>query len=326
MNELEISLIRQLIELSLREDLEPAGDLSSLLTVDEKQIAKANIVAKEAGVMSCSFVISEILELGEKYLIERFLPSLNFRHAAELDCQPLKLEFFFSDTESFSKGDTLLTITGSATVILALERTVLNFMQRLMGISTLTAKLTQKLVNKKTKLLDTRKTSPGMRVLEKMAFKHGSALNHRLNLSDMIMLKENHISLSKFRDSLEALQHCAAEIKRNKLTDLRGEALRIEIEINADNLDLLEPVIKQNLADVIMLDNFSVAELKDLMQRISDLQGNNQKKVLIEFSGGINPENIDAYLDLEPDYISTSYVSKNVHSIDLSMLIYKMGV
>jgi len=316
MNELEISLIRQLIELSLREDLEPAGDLSSLLTVDEKQAAKAVIIAKEAGIMSCSLVISEILEIGEKYIAERFFKgSVN---------QSLKLEFFFSDTESFVKGDTLVSITGSASLILALERTVLNFMQRLLGISTLTRKLTQKLVNKKTKLLDTRKTSPGMRVLEKMAFKHGSAINHRLNLSDMIMLKENHISLSRFKNSLEALKHCASEIKKNKLTDLRGETLKVEIEINADNLNLLEPVITENLADVIMLDNFSVSELKPLMQRISKLREGQVKATLIEVSGGINPENIDSYLDLEPDFISTSFVSKNVHSIDLSMLIYKI--
>jgi nicotinate-nucleotide pyrophosphorylase (carboxylating) len=346
--ELEKNLIDDLILLSLREDLEPHGDLSSFLTIDFAQQADAEIIAKEDGIMSCGFLVAEILSLGGGYLVNNFIKKFadedhEDNENAENVVVPWSLEVYFKDGEEFFKGDCVIKIKGSAILLLAMERTILNFLQRLTGIATLTRELTSLLENTSTKLLDTRKTNPGMRVLEKMAFKDGSAVNHRLNLSDMIMLKENHISLSRFKNIKEALIYSKEQVEKRCLKNLSGEALKIEIEINQENLYLLEGIIQEGLADVVMLDNFSVSELSQVMANIRAWQAENAengvvqpaledceqssqqqlKRVSIEISGGINLENISSYLNLEPDFISTSYVSKNAHSIDLSMLITK---
>jgi nicotinate-nucleotide pyrophosphorylase (carboxylating) len=336
--ELEKNLIRDLISLSLREDLEPSGDLSAFLTIDFAQEAEAEIIAKEEGVMSCGFLVAEILRQGQEYLVNNFIKK--FTEEGRENVLPVQsMEVYFKDGEKFFKGDCVIKIQGSAVLLLAMERTLLNFLQRLTGIATLTRKLTSLLDNTSTKLLDTRKTNPGMRVLEKKAFKDGAAFNHRLNLSDMIMLKENHISLSRFKNIQDALVYCRQEIEKRKLKSLKGEVLKIEIEINKENLHLLEGIIKEGFADVVMLDNFSVSELSQVMASIrtwqaehaeiaaqregTDHKGTSSRliRTFIEISGGINPENILSYLNLKPDFISTSYVSKNAHSIDLSMLI-----
>ena len=290
--------------------------------------------------MSCGFLVAEILKQGQEYLVSNFT-KMRIVENAEIGVPLHALEVYFKDGEKFFKGDCVIKIKGSAILLLAMERTILNFLQRLTGIATLTRELTSLLENTLTKLLDTRKTNPGMRVLEKMAFKHGSATNHRLNLSDMIMLKENHISLSRFKNIKEALLHTREQVEKSNLKNLSGETLKIEIEINQENLYLLEGIIQEGLADVVMLDNFSVGELSQVMANIRAWQTENTevvaqqqgaackhasskpKRTFIEISGGINPENILSYLKLEPDFISTSYVSKNAHSIDLSMLITK---
>lgn len=317
MNKLENSLIRDLIILSLREDLEPSGDLSSFLTVDPEQIAYAEIIAKESGIMSCGFLVEEILRLGQEYLLTDFMYGDVFSETSS--------RVLYKDGESFTKGEVIVKIKGAAILLLALERTILNFLQRLTGISTLTSVLTSVLEGTGTKLLDTRKTSPGMRILEKIAFKDGGGTNHRLNLSDMIMLKENHISLSRFTDIKEALAYCKKEIELKNLKSFKNEKLKIEIEINQENLHLLEAILNEGLADVIMLDNFSEDELSVIMQDIYKVRKSSRsaKKTLIEISGGINPENILGYARLGADFISTSYVSKHTHSLDLSMLISK---
>ncbi len=382
MLELEKNLIDYLILLSLREDLEPHGDLSSFLTIDFAQQADAEIIAKEDGVMSCGFLVAEILSQGQEYLINNFIKMRIVENAeigirqqcregrvaerassrlrrtndrsvlgvhedhednenAEIGVPLHALEVYFKDGEKFFKGDCVIKIKGSAILLLTMERTILNFLQRLTGIATLTRELTSLLENTSTKLLDTRKTNPGMRVLEKMAFKDGSAVNHRLNLSDMIMLKENHISLSRFENIKEALIYSREQVEKRSLKNLSGETLKIEIEINQENLYLLEGIIREGLADVVMLDNFSIPELSQVMANIRAWQTENAevvaqqdgaarkhassrpRRTFIEISGGINPKNILSYLKLEPDFISTSYVSKNAHSIDLSMLITK---
>lgn len=321
--ELEKNLIKDLILLSLREDLEPHGDLSSFLTIDFAQQADAEIIAREEGIMSCGFLVAEILSQGQEYLINNFIKMRTLENAETVVIKP-SLEVYFKDGEKFLKGDCLIKIKGSAILLLAMERTILNFLQRLTGIATLTRDLTSLLENTTTKLLDTRKTNPGMRVVEKMAFKHGSATNHRLNLSDMIMLKENHISLSRFKNIKEALLYTREQVEKSNLKNLSGETLKIEIEINQENLHLLESIIQEGLADVVMLDNFSIDELSNIMASIRAWQAENAENgVFIEISGGINPENILSYLKLKPDFISTSYVSKHAHSIDLSMLITK---
>ena len=336
MLELEKNLIQDLVLLSLREDLEPHGDLSSFLTIDFAQQADAEIVAKEDGIMSCGFLVAEILNQGQEYLVNNFT-KMRIVENAENEVPLHALEVYFKDGEKFFKGNCLIKIKGSAILLLAMERTILNFLQRLTGIATLTRELTSLLENTPTKLLDTRKTNPGMRVLEKMAFKDGSAVNHRLNLSDMIMLKENHISLSRFKNIKEALIYSREQVEKSSLKNLSGGTLKIEIEINQENLYLLEGIIQEDLADVVMLDNFSADELSKVIASIRAWQAENAEivaqgavhegtssrssRTFIEISGGINPENILSYLKLEPDFISTSYVSKNAHSIDLSMLI-----
>lgn len=317
MKDLSRNLVKEVIMLGLREDLEPAGDLSSFLIMDPEGVAIAKIFAREPGIMTCSFLVEEILLIAREYLLTDFLYGIS---------ADINVNTSFTDGESFQAGDLLFEIKGAAILLLATERLILNFLQRLTGIATLTKELVCLLTDTQTKLLDTRKTSPGMRFLEKKAFFDGTGTNHRFNLSDMIMLKENHISLSRFTEIKEALTYCKTEIELRNLKNLNDERLKIEVEINKENLPLLEEVLREGLADIIMLDNFSPAELTGILEMIRDIQKINKlaKKVLIEISGGINPENISEYGKLGADFISSSYVSKHTHSLDLSMLIEKL--
>jgi nicotinate-nucleotide pyrophosphorylase (carboxylating) len=314
----ENKCIQELINLSLEEDLLPNGDLSAFLLDDS--LATANILAKEDGLMACSFIVEQVLVCGLQFFIDRRYFDLETTHLENLK---IDVKQFFKDSNEFKAGDILFEITAPAALLLALERTILNFLQRLCGVATTTKKLLSNFQDTETKLLDTRKTSPGMRFLEKQAFKAAGATNHRLNLSDMLMIKENHIALSRFENIIEAIAAAHQKIREEKLEDHRGNRIKIEVEINQDNKKLLEAIFEQALVDIVMLDNFSIAEIKDLMLEIDGLKNkySGAQNIKIEASGGINLENIEDYAKLGLDYISSAYVSKNSKNIDLSMLV-----
>ncbi len=281
---------REIIRLALAEDLEPLGDLSSLLTIDSNKQASAQIIAKEPGVMACSWIIQAILEAYS----ERSLSEVG------------KVKFYFSDSNSFKIGDLLCEIKASAQTLLACERTILNFLQRFCGIAAYTSKLVNLIKDYPSKLLDTRKTMPAMRALEKEAFRCGGGTNHRFNLSDMVMLKENHLACIE-GDLIEAIKAMRLKLNAN---------IKIEVEINKDNLDKLESVIQANV-DVIMLDNFSPGEASKLIQQVRS----KSNQVKIELSGGVNELNLVDYAKVLPDYISTGSATTKANNLDLSMIV-----
>lgn len=280
---------RQIIRLALDEDLSPNGDLSSEFIFTDLETAKATIIAKAKGIMAGSATI--------QCIVNEYKSSTN----RDFDCQ---IKTNFQDGQDFNRGDILFEITAPIKVLLACERTILNFLQRLCGIATKTNELVALIKNYQCKLLDTRKTSPGLRLLEKQAFASGGGTNHRLNLSDMIMLKENH--LSGIKDIREAINTI-----RKRLPNIK-----IEVEVNKDNLAKLKNILNADI-NIIMLDNFSATECADLIIQIRKLN----PQIKIELSGGINETNIIDYAKALPDYISTSIVTTKANNIDLSMLI-----
>lgn len=314
----ENNCIQDLIKLSLEEDLLPNGDISAFLLNDQQ--AKAKIIAREEGLMACSFIVEQILVYGLQFFIDKRYFDIEVTNLENLK---IDVKQFFKDSNEFKAGDILFEISAPTSLLLALERTILNFLQRLCAVATAAKKLLSNFKDTETKLLDTRKTSPGMRFLEKQAFKAAGATNHRLNLSDMVMIKENHIALSKFENIIDAIAATHQKIKEERLEDLRGNRIKIEVEINIDNKNLLKSLFEQALVDIVMLDNFSISEIKDLMQEISSLKEKypEAQNIKIEASGGIDINNISNYTKLGLDYISSAYVSKNAKDIDLSMLV-----
>lgn len=216
---------------------------------------------------------------------------------------PMKVTPLKRDGERMKKGDELMTIEGAAGVILTAERTALNFMQRLSGIATQTHLLVDMLDGLHTQLLDTRKTTPNMRLLEKYAVKCGGGTNHRIGLYDMVMLKDNHID---FAGGIEAaIDRTHAYLKE------KGKELKIEIEVR--NLDELEQVMAHGGVDRIMLDNFDVETLKKAVKRIDG-------KYETEASGGITEVTLRAYAETGVDFISVGALTHHIKSMDISLV------
>ncbi len=285
------------MKLALEEDLQPHGDLSSELLLDPTSQAKAQIIAKEPGIMACSWVIEAVLE-----------------EYKTLKNSTSQVKLFIQDGSPFKAGDLIAETYGSAQMLLATERTILNFLQRFCGIATYTRKLTGLIKNYPCKLLDTRKTMPGMRMLEKEAFKCGGGTNHRLNLSDMVMLKENHLAFAGL-DLVESIKSV-----RSKLDEKNLQHIKIEVEINEDNLNKLDAVL-QAPVDIIMLDNFSPTEASNIIKQIRSRPSAEHSVLSIELSGGINETNIIDYAKTGADYLSTSAAFTKANNIDLSMLL-----
>lgn len=206
------------------------------------------------------------------------------------------------DGQIIQNGETAFEIESSMQTILIVERLVLNIMQRMSGIATLTAIYADKLTGYKTKLLDTRKTTPNFRLLEKEAVRIGGGFNHRMGLYDMIMLKDNHID---FAGGLrKAIEKARAYIQEKNL------GLKIEVETR--NLDEVRQVMEVGMVDRIMLDNFEIADLRDALKII-------QGRFETEASGGINLENIRSFADTGVDFISAGALIHQAKSLDLSL-------
>ncbi len=289
---------RSIIQLALKEDLGSLGDLSSLLTIEPNKQASAQIIAKEPGIMACSWIIQAILET---YCV------LAQRSFSEVGSLQLPLQ----DSDAFQAGDIVCEIKAPAQMLLACERTILNFLQRLCGIATYTRNLVNLIKDYPCKLLDTRKTMPGMRLLEKEAFHSGGGTNHRLDLSDMIMLKENHLACIE-GDLIQAINQMRQALAAKDST----KNTQIEIEINKDNLSKLDSVIQASV-DIIMLDNFSPNEASKL---VSSIRSKN-KIIKIELSGGVTASNLVDYAKALPDYISTGSATTKANNLDLSMIV-----
>ena len=278
----------QLIQMALLEDVGD-GDHSTLSCIPPTAIKTAKMVAKQEGIV-CG------MEVGER--VFNFVND-SFYHTQ----QPMTIVLMKKDGDHVAKGDVLMTIKGSAAAILTAERTALNFMQRLSGIATQTHHMVQMLDGLHTRLLDTRKTTPNMRLLEKYAVKCGGGTNHRIGLYDMIMLKDNHID---FAGGIEAaIDRTHAYLKE------KGKDLKIEIEVR--NLDELEQVLAHGGVDRIMLDNFDTDTLREAVRRIDG-------KYETEASGGITEETLRSYAETGVDFISVGALTHHIKSMDISLV------
>ncbi len=274
--------VRKLIELAVNEDI-GSGDYSSLACFQDSGIGEAVFLAKENGIIAGLELAKEIFRF--------FDESLHF-------------EALVNDGDFVKKGDFFAKVSGNKQKILTAERTVLNFMQRLSGIATKTNEYASLIAHTKAKVLDTRKTTPGFRVLEKQAVKLGGGENHRMGLYDMIMLKDNHID---FSGGIEA-----AIDKANQY--LKANQLNIPIEIEVRNLDEVQQVLNKGGVQRIMLDNFSVENTHKAVKLI-----NNQFE--IESSGGITLETIKEYAETGVDFISVGALTHHIQSMDISLLV-----
>ncbi|MBL4585545.1 MAG: carboxylating nicotinate-nucleotide diphosphorylase [Flavobacteriales bacterium] len=272
--------IDQIIELALQEDIGD-GDHTSDACISETSAGKAQLLVKEKGVVAGVQIAQRIFSHFDK---------------------KLQVDILIEDGVAVNVGDVILTVEGSSRSILKTERLVLNFMQRMSGIATKTANLCQLIEGTNTKLLDTRKTTPLLRQLEKMAVKIGGGHNHRFGLFDMIMIKDNHIDLAG------GMQQAIIGVKEH-LSSI-GKELQIEVEVR--NFNELEEALSIGGFHRIMLDNFHPTEEKKAVELIAG-------KYETEASGGITEKTIRAHALAGVDYISVGALTHNIKSLDLSL-------
>ena len=278
---IDIENLDELIGMALREDIGD-GDHSTLACIPPDATNSAKMVAKQDGILCGA-------EVGERvfHLVDNSLKVCLLKH----------------DGDAICKGDVLMTVDGHSGSILTAERTALNYMQRLSGIATETHRMVSMLEGLDTKLLDTRKTTPNMRLLEKYAVHCGGGTNHRIGLYDMVMLKDNHID---FAGGIEK----AIDRTRNYL-DAKHKNLRIEIEVR--NLDELQRVLDHGGVDRIMLDNFDTETLRVAVCRIDH-------RYETEASGGITELTLRAYAETGVDFISVGALTHHIKSLDISLV------
>ncbi|MEY3199435.1 MAG: carboxylating nicotinate-nucleotide diphosphorylase [Bacteroidota bacterium] len=273
-------MILELIDNALREDIGD-GDHSTLSCVPESAIGKAQLLIKEDGILAG-------IELAE-IIFKRFDPSL-------------RIEIFLKDGTAVKSGDIAFIVSGSSRSILTTERLVLNCMQRMSGIATQTNKIVSCIEGCVTKLLDTRKTTPGIRILEKWAVRIGGGHNHRFGLFDMLMLKDNHI------DYAGGIR--PAILRANDYLKSQKKNLKIEIEVR--NVQELNQVLEVGMVDRIMLDNFTPDEIRDALKIIPS-------KYETEASGGITIETIRSYAETGVQFISVGALTHSAKSLDMSL-------
>ena len=267
-----------IIERALEEDL-PHGDITSESIISPESQSKAIILAKEKGILAGIGVAENVFS--------KIDPLVSFV-AQKQDGQEIK------------NGEVLAELQGSSISLLKGERSALNFLQRLSGIATTTHQFVEALEGSPTKILDTRKTTPGLRVLEKYAVKMGGGNNHRQSLSDMVLIKDNHIRLVK--GISEAVQLARAKVSPD---------IKIEVETTCRE-EVIEAV--RSGVDMIMLDNMSLEEMRDIVALVNG-------EVPLEISGNVDLQTAQKYANLGVDYISVGSLTHSFKSLDISMEI-----
>lgn len=273
-------ILDHFIKNAIAEDLGD-GDHTSLSTIPGDAKGKAKLLIKEAGIVAgVDLALLIFKEVDPALVVVVFIP----------------------DGTAVEVGDVVLTVEGSSHSILLAERLVLNCMQRMSGIATTTNRIVQVLRPYTTQLLDTRKTTPGLRYLEKWAVRIGGGVNHRIGLYDMILIKDNHV------DYAGGIAN--AILAANAYLKAKNKALQIEIEVR--DLNELEQVLAVGQVDRIMLDNFSFDDLKEAVKRIDS-------RYITEASGGIVEGNVAEYAACGVDYISMGALTHSVKSLDMSL-------
>ncbi len=275
----EKELIDKLIDLAFAEDIGD-GDHTTLSCIPETAIGKSKLLIKETGVLAGVEVAKEIFN--------RFDPTM-------------KVEVFINDGAEVKPGDVVMVVEGKIQSLLQTERLMLNVMQRMSGIATMTRKYAKQLEGTNTRVLDTRKTTPAMRIVEKMAVKIGGGVNHRIGLFDMILLKDNHVDFAGGIDKAitRAKEYCEA----------KGKDLKIEIEVR--NFDELQQVLDLGGVDRVMFDNFTPEMTKKAVEMVDG-------RFETESSGGITFDTLRDYAECGVDFISVGALTHSVKGLDMS--------
>lgn len=269
----------RLIDLAFAEDIGD-GDHTTLCCIPDDAMGQSKLLIKEEGILAGIEIAKEVFR--------RFDPEM-------------KVEVFIEDGAHVKPGDVAMVVTGRVQSLLQTERLMLNIMQRMSGIATMTNKYVERLKGTKTRVLDTRKTTPGMRILEKMAVKIGGGVNHRIGLFDMILLKDNHVD---FAGGIEnAINRCHAYLKE------KGKDLKIEIEVR--NFEELQRVLDMGGVDCIMLDNFTPENTRKAVEMVNG-------RFEIESSGGITFDTLRDYAECGVDFISVGALTHSVKGLDMS--------
>lgn len=280
------SKIKHLIHLALSEDI-GKGDLTSEAVVENKLSGKAIIVAKQEGVLAGLQVAKMVFQMVNPAVVFNMLKQ---------------------EGERIGKGEKIALVQGKVKSIFAAERTGLNFLQRLSGIATLTAKYAEKIGGTKSKILDTRKTTPGLRVLEKYAVKAGGGENHRMGLFDMILIKENHI---------RAAGGISLAIKKAR-SKYRRQKIEVEVKSLSELMEAIESESAGSMGpDWIMLDNMKIQQMKKAVRMIRSTNLN----IKIEASGGINLRNVRKIALTGVDFISVGALTHSAPALDLSLVL-----
>ena len=274
-NELE----DRLIDLAFAEDIGD-GDHTTLCCIPETAMGKSHLLIKEDGILAGVEVA--------KRVFARFDPEM-------------KVEVLIADGAHVRKGDIAMVVSGKVRSLLQTERLMLNIMQRMSGIATMTNKYVERLKGTNTHVLDTRKTTPGMRMLEKQAVKIGGGMNHRIGLFDMILLKDNHVDFAG--GIANAINRCHEY--------LREKGLDLKIEIEVRNFDELRQAMECGGINRIMLDNFSVADTRKAVEMVAG-------RFETESSGGITFDTIRDYAECGVDFISVGALTHSVKGLDMS--------
>lgn len=273
------------IAIALREDI-GAGDITTEFFVPEGLRALGRIIARERAIVAGGETAAEVFR--------RVNPELN-------------VEVLQPDGSALSGGETILEVRGSARSILTAERVALNFLQRLSGIATLTRQFVDAIGKSRAKVLDTRKTTPGLRALEKAAVVAGGGANHRFNLGEMVLVKDNHLSAAA------GFTGFAGTIQR-----LRQERPEIRIEVEADRLEQVRSFLEIEGIDVILLDNMKPSELREAVAL-------GRQKVKFEASGGVTLKSVRQIAATGVDYISVGALTHSARAIDLALELTHVG-
>jgi len=269
--------IKNLIQVALDEDLGEQGDITSQNTIPNDKEISVTMNAREDGVLAGLPIAIEVFKTVD---------------------ETLTLETHTKDGKPLKKGQAILTIKGNAQKILAAERTALNFMTHLSGIASETARYVEIVKHTKAKILDTRKTLPGYRMLQKYAVKMGGGQNHRIGLYDMILIKDNHIA--------------SAGGVTKALDNVKNANLDVKIEIEVDTLDQLQEVIDHGTADIVLLDNMPPSDLKTAVQMCDG-------KITTEASGGITMDSVVKIAESGVEFISIGALTHSVTVFDIGL-------
>ncbi len=270
--------IEAAITRALEEDLGRAGDITSTATVPEDTTGRGVLNGREAGVIA-----------GLPLVVAAFR-----RLSPEIEITP-----YARDGIAIKAATKLMTISGNARAILGAERVALNFLGHLSGIATATAEFARRIAHTKARVVCTRKTTPGLRALEKYAVRCGGGYNHRFGLDDAILIKDNHIAVAG---------GIAAVLKRAK--EAAGHLVKIEIEV--DSLDQLKEVLDVGLADVVLIDNFDLASMRKAVALVAG-------RLVIDASGGITLDSAAAVAETGVDYLSSGALTHSVKNLDVGL-------